>query len=119
MEAEMTTDDRKLSEERLERTLNALKIVVSVGEDGRHTVCTEQEPLFCFVRDTEDEVRDLVIQTLRSYVETFYNVENVQFTTRRVASPPRPRAEVLRPISRLIPELTNGFPFGGREVVCV
>jgi hypothetical protein len=75
-------DDATNQIERVEQVLSDLEIEVSVGRDGRYTVCTHSEPLFCFVRDSEEEIDTVVIDTLTSYLNTFYSdvFESIEVT---------------------------------------
>jgi hypothetical protein len=92
--------------EKLEQTLSNLEIEVSVGTDGRFTVCTHSEPLFCFVRKTEEEIADVVADTLTSYVNTFYGdvIDSVEVRSKSIpleisAIP----VEELKPVSGIRP----------------
>lgn len=53
--------------------LAALSIRVLSGDDGLLTVISNSEPYFCFVRSTEDEISQVVSDTLKSYAKYFYN----------------------------------------------
>jgi hypothetical protein len=70
----LKTGDVSTLQERLEK----LQIVVSKTDVG-FTVSSYCEPLFCFDAPTELDINDLVVDTLRSYIETFYHVKNVKF----------------------------------------
>jgi hypothetical protein len=93
------------------------KLEFSISEDANGlTVYTESEPLFCFTRSTQDEIDQVVIETLTSYLETFYQLEGV-----RVSVTEEPIEEVtaiperrLKPISRLRPTLVSQLDDGGR-----
>jgi hypothetical protein len=88
----------------LEKCLQELEITVSKNGDGRLTVCTQTEPLFCFVRDTQEEINTVVVDTLSSYIRSFYQVEDVQVNA---VSVPLERPTIphrhLRPVSRIRP----------------
>ena len=112
----MTDTDRELSQERLERVLRALDIRVGVSSDGKYTVTSEQEPIFCFVRDSEAQIEDVVKDTIVSYVAKFYDVKNFKVDLRRIEAESLPRVEVPTPVSRL--KFSDGFYSGEREAVC-
>jgi len=59
----------------LTKRLNSLEISVAEQEDGKLTVFTTVEPLFCFVRDTEAQALQVVKETLESYARHFYKKE--------------------------------------------
>ena len=65
----------------LREKLENLSIIISENPDGKFTACTHQEPLFCYVRDSIDDLQELVDDTLRSYVETFYHAKIVEIET--------------------------------------
>ena len=44
-------------------------------EDGRFIVCREQEPLFCFLRDTEEEAVRAAQETFVEYQRLFFQRE--------------------------------------------
>jgi len=91
------------------KCLESLDIVVSADKDG-FTVFSKSEPLFCFTRSTHDEIKEVVIDTIKSYVETFYHIEDAvvgaveEPIKKEVVAVPRYR---LKPVSKLRPE------FGG------
>jgi len=63
----------------LQKKLADLDIFVSKNEAGGFSVHTTCEPLFCFDRKTEAEIDLVVVDTLTSYIKTFYNDSNTQF----------------------------------------
>jgi hypothetical protein len=90
------------------KCLEELEISLSEG-DGGFTACTLSEPFFCFTRKTQEELDAVVTETIRSYIETFYQVGNVKVTTveepLQELSIPQTR---LNPIGRLRPVI-DGF----------
>jgi hypothetical protein len=115
----MTASEKKLPREKLEKTLRWLDIVVSIDPDGRYTAFTEQEPLFCFVNDTEEGVNAAVKRALQSYIDTFYNVGNVVIETIRLPLNARyPKAELSRPVSRIGSRISGNNPDRERELAC-
>ena len=97
--------------------LNDLEIIVAGGEDGKLTVYSTSEPLFCFVRSTEAEVLDVVKDTLHSYIKHFRdeNVEvTVEVTIVQSKTPPLVREVRLEPRQRLFPSFS--FAIGGGEL---
>jgi len=91
----------KLNEiERLRGILANLEIRVSAATDGSsYTVCTVSEPLFCFVRRTKEELQTVVIDTLTSYVTSFWQVDSVDVTATSV-----PPAVSAIPVEELKPD---------------
>ena len=67
--------------ERVEQVLSNLDIEIFEGPDSRYTVCsTKSEPLFCYVRNTQEELDQLVIDTLTSYLNKFWDIEVLAVT---------------------------------------
>lgn len=96
----------------LEKCLENLEITVFENNDGCLTVCTTSEPLFCFVRETQEEIDAVVVDTLTSYVKTFFQVENVSVEAEQIplVKPTVPHHQ-LRPIARIRPSFAA--PAGG------
>jgi len=93
--------------------LKDLEIIVAEGEDGKLTVFTTSEPLFCFVRSTEADVLEVVKDTLQSYVKHFCDRDTK--VTIVQSNPPAPVREVrLEPKHRLLPSFS--FANGGGEL---
>ncbi len=92
----MAENDREVA--RLNHVLSALEVTISSGEDGRFTAYTLSEPLFCFERNSEAELQELIADTLRSYVESFYHLSAV-----RVEFSSTPERTVDIPVERLTP----------------
>lgn len=61
----------------LNSRLSTLEIQILEGEDGKLTAVSNSEPLFCYVRDSEEELRNLVVDTIQRYIRTFYHAEAV------------------------------------------
>ena len=93
---------------KLQQLLSQLEVEISVGTDGRFTACTESEPLFCFVRNTEPELEAVIVDTLNSYITSFYDVTKVEVTLQSLPlrSPQIPVQE-LKPISRIKPSFSS------------
>jgi hypothetical protein len=65
-----------------------LEIRAFEDDDGNHTVLSNSEPAFCFIRRSEEELRTLVAKTLKSYAKNFHNCEiEVQLATELVTTP--------------------------------
>ena len=64
-------------EKRLDKVLDRLDINGGRTSAGTFLAYSMTEPLFCYERDTEEELNAVIADTLKSYVETFYEVENV------------------------------------------
>ena len=71
--------------ERLAGVLSRFEITGARTLDGKCLAFSVTEPLFCYERDTEGELLAVVADTLKSYVETFYEIEvenvSVQITS--------------------------------------
>ena len=83
-------------EKRLDKVLDRLDINGGHTSAGTFLAYSITEPLFCYERDTEEELNAVIADTMKSYVETFYEVENV---TVRVKSEARDIPTV--PIERI------------------
>jgi len=68
----MTNQSKEI--ERLTQILSRLDVTISESSDGRFTVSTTVEPLFCFVRSSLDEINKVVIDTLQSYIDNFHDI---------------------------------------------
>ena len=93
-------DDKK----RLEKVFDRLDINGGRTSAGTFLAYSITEPLFCYERDTEEEVIAVIADTIKSYVETFYEVENitvrVESEARNIPTVPIERIELT---SRLLP----------------
>ena len=85
-------------EKRLNKVLDRLDINGGHTAAGTFLAYSITEPLFCYERDTKKEVIAVIADTMKSYVETFYEVENV---TVRITSEARDIPAV--PIERIEP----------------
>ena len=47
------------------------KVAIGVDEHGVHTVFSETEPVFCFLRKTEKEAKAIAEETVRDYIARF------------------------------------------------
>ena len=61
-------------QQELSERLKALKISYSRIDDG-YAAVSASEPIFCFVRDTQAELKDLIERTLTSYAKIFYEID--------------------------------------------
>jgi hypothetical protein len=94
--------ERAMSE--LSERLKGLEITVSEGKDGRYTAFTSAEPLFCFVRENQEELEELINATLSSYVSTFLK-KAVQVSTVEVERKKAIPVHSVRPVKSLVPRL--------------
>ncbi len=99
------------------RCIENLEIYISEDANGL-TVYTKTEPLFCFTRSTQKEIDQVVVGTIKSYLETFYQQEDVKV---EAIEEPIENAIViperrLKPVSRLRPKFEN-LTDGGRYAV--
>ena len=100
-------------EERLEKVLDRLNINIQGAQtsDGKYLAYSVTEPLFCYERDTEEEIFEVISDTLKSYVETFYQFENVDIhITSQPLVPDVPHTlpiERIEPTSRLLPSIAQ------------
>jgi hypothetical protein len=91
----------------LREWLEDLKIVVSKNEGGVVNVASYSEPLFCFDCPDLESAQLVVIDTLRSYVKTFYHADIVEISTKSV-----PIEAPSIPIRRIEPEYSVKPSFG-------
>jgi hypothetical protein len=63
----------------LDKKMDALAINISEDEDGRLTAYSSSEPLFCLVRNTKDDLEEVVRELLASYAKTFYHMDTARF----------------------------------------
>ena len=90
--------------ERLKKILGNLNINCGRTLAGTLLAYSNTEPLFCYERDTEEELIEVIADTIKSYMETFYEIENVKIQIRSEAhSIPAVPIERIEPTSRLLP----------------
>jgi hypothetical protein len=98
----------------LQRRLGELEIDIVSTDDGKFLACSYSEPLFCIERDSEEDAKIAVVETLESYIRTFYKtVEKFRIGIQE-AHPIIPH-QFVRPISKLRPEFEDQD--GGRYAV--
>ena len=86
------------------KKLAELQISVAEQEDGKIAVFTTVEPLFCFVRSTQEECLEVIKDTLRSYIKNFYNKDtNVTLEVTPISRVRQVRLEARR---RVLPKFT-------------
>lgn len=98
----MTHETRDI--EALTRVIENLEIEVSQSADGVFTACTTSEPLFCYDADTQEELNELVSDTLVSYAKHFYNLEGL--TVNAISTPFEDvgiQIEQSKPVGRITP----------------
>jgi len=98
----------------LERRLGELEIEIGQSETGTFIACSYSEPLFCLERDSEEEAKIAVIETLESYIRAFYKAVD-KFELRVLESPPVIPHQFVKPISKLRPAFESQG--GGRYAV--
>ena len=64
-----------------EDIISKLEIAVTKDENGLYTVCSSTEPLFCYDAHDLDSVNELVIDTIASYGEHFFQIPRPKITT--------------------------------------
>lgn len=86
------------------RLIEGLDIQLSRSADGVYTVCSTQEPLFCFDGDSREELSRLVVRTLASYAKHFLQIDVTGGATEAepIAASPLP-VERSTPVARLKP----------------
>ena len=101
----MTNFDRiPGDDERLKRVLDRLEIEGGHTPAGTFLAFSVTEPLFCHERDTVDELAEVVANSLKSYVETFYQVENLEVrVTSEARDVPAVPVERIESTLRLLP----------------
>ena len=91
-------------EERLRKVLGCLEINGGRTHAGAFLAYSITEPLFCYERDTEEELAEVIADTRKSYMETFYQVENIQVrVTSETRAVPDVPIEHIEPTLRLLP----------------
>lgn len=98
----------------LKRKIENLKISISQDESGKYTASTRSEPFFCFVRDTEDEIKEVVAFALKSYLTCFYDVDDVRVTVKSAPAERTIPRVPLRPLGQLLPNFENLFKSGAQ-----
>lgn len=94
----------------LKSILNNLEIRSYEDAEGNHTVVSNSEPAFCFVRKNENELAELVVSTLKSYAKHFHNSEiEVELKTEIVTTP---RTVKLEQRTKFLPDFGFGNPGG-------
>lgn len=90
--------------EAFERLIENLDIQLSQSADGVYTVCTTQEPLFCYDSDSKEELSHLVVDTLASYAKYFLQIDvsNGETTSQPLEKELLP-VEHFTPLERLKP----------------
>ena len=90
--------------DRFRKALDRLEINGGRTPAGAFLAFSITEPLFCYERDTQEELVEVIADTLKSYAETFYEVENVtvQITSETRAVPNVP-VDRIEPTLRLLP----------------
>lgn len=69
---------------RIAKVFNNLEIKAGRTSTGAYVAQSEKEPLFCFERDSRDDLIQLVTDTIVSYAKTFFGVDaQVQFRGER------------------------------------
>jgi len=89
--------------DRVETVLSGLDIE-TFESDGRFTVLSRSEPQFCFVRGSLAEIDAIVIDTLTSYLRTFWDIEVLDLPLAATSIPlPAIPVERLKPVSKIRP----------------
>lgn len=94
--------------------LEKLKVTVSQTVDGRFTVRSHSEPLFCVVRDTEEEIKDVVADTIKSYLATFYHIDLEEIKIIEEPATRRLPVETAKPLHNLLPRF-DSLDIKGRD----
>ena len=89
--------------ERLKKVLDRLDIQGAETPAGKYLAYSVTEPLFCYERDTEEEILKVIADTLTSYVRSFYQFENADIHV--TSQPLAPSVHHTLPIERIEPTL--------------
>lgn len=101
--------------ERLKKVLDRLEITGARTPAGTFLAYSNTEPLFCYERDTKDELTKVIADTIKSYMETFYEVGDVTVRIRSEARDiPAVPIERIEPTFRLLPSFDRFL--GNQEV---
>lgn len=111
------TEDVKIPNygERLKRALDNFELNGGHTPAGTFLAYSETEPLFCYERNTVEELAEVVSDTLRSYAMTFYHVNLDVHLELVPASSPSIPVERIEPGLRLVPSF--GADWNDRELV--
>ncbi len=101
----MTDQSKEI--ERLTQILSRLDVTIFKSSDGRFTVSTTVEPLFCFVRPSLEEINKVVIDTLQSYIDNFHDIGLFQIKIEKEELTPPLRQERSELVGRLRPFLSG------------
>lgn len=94
----------------LKSILSALEIRAFEDEDGNYSAVSNSEPAFCFIRESQEELRHLVASTLKSYAKRFHNVDlEVEISAEELSAP---RTVRLEQRSKFRPSFGLGTAFG-------
>ena len=95
-------------EKRLDKILERLDINGGRTLSGTFLAYSITEPLFCYERDTEEELTEIIADTMKSYLETFYEVEDVTVRIKsEVRDIPTVPIEHIEPTLRLLPSFNR------------
>ena len=106
--------DRAPDSVSLDERLSKLDITIAQGRDAKLCVFTTTEPLFCFEADSEDELSRLVADTLESYVQSFYEIDDFTVEVKKV--PLRAPKVPLFPVEPVSKFSVGAFKTGHREL---
>jgi len=96
--------------------LPGFAVVIARTDSDRYVAYSMSEPWFCLERNTEREVGEAVGETVRSYLATFRQIENVEVELETQPWASDIPVERLNPISRIRPVLSGGDPAEPREM---
>jgi hypothetical protein len=91
-------------EKELRERLKSLKISVSRNEDG-FIAASYAEPLFCFVRQDHEELKNLVADTLTAYARIFYQINLSVNIVEKPVTPHSIKVKKFTPVSNAEPVL--------------
>lgn len=103
--------------EKLKKVLSNFQIEGARTTAGKFLAYSVTEPLFCYERDSVEELVEVIGDTLKSYAATFYHFEDVEV---EITSHPLSRAVPAVPVERIEPTLrllpSFGELWGTREL---
>jgi len=77
MTGDIVTDEQI---KRIDDLLSSVEIRYSKTSDGTFTASTTTEPLFCFSRETTEELAQVVLATFVSYIDNFWDGGTLDIT---------------------------------------
>ena len=102
----------------LDEVLPGFEVMIARTAGDKLTAYSVSEPWFCFERDTEQEIQDVIRKVIRSYLVVFRQLKHVEIKVETQPLVQEVPVERLKPTSRVV--LTTLFgddPLGHRQMM--